>query len=256
MNGTPFAFYSNFNSLSIHPSEPQGAPSFACDPSSHEPSSRKRKNSVDDISPLVMKTRAGIGLEQEIVYDRTMTMLMAGQRRLLEEQRQREYQLAMQQQAEQKVQQQQQQQQQHISMHHTQSAHRQPQGQQYHKESPAEAMKRLFMAGKNQSSAQHPQTHAMSTGTLSASVTTLGTSTRALTFADCAGEINGCETNRIPGMKDRYQALITPCTLCRRPQCQFCAVNCAACQEMTCRACCIASYDKPEVEHHCHGCLG
>lgn len=30
--------------------------------------SLKRKSSYDDISPLAMKTRTGIGLEEEIVY--------------------------------------------------------------------------------------------------------------------------------------------------------------------------------------------
>ncbi|KAF9574281.1 hypothetical protein EC968_007050 [Mortierella alpina] len=76
-------------------------------------------------------------------------------------------------------------------------------------------MRRLFTAGKNQSSAQNPQNSSTSTGAVSASTTAsmMGTPTGTLTFADCAGEINGCETNQIPGMKDRYQAVITPCTL-------------------------------------------
>ncbi|KAG0348562.1 hypothetical protein BG004_004807 [Podila humilis] len=61
--------------------------------------SRKRKSSYDDISPLAMKTRTGIGLEEEIVYDRTITMMMQGQKRLLEEKRQMELEISMQTQA-------------------------------------------------------------------------------------------------------------------------------------------------------------
>ncbi|KAF9201248.1 hypothetical protein BGZ49_008530 [Haplosporangium sp. Z 27] len=106
------------------------------------PSSRKRKSSYEDISPLVMKTRAGVGLEQEIVYDRTMTMMMRGQRKLLEEQRQRlpQEQLYQTQDPQMYIQQQQQQ-----------------QAPSQHKESSAEAMRRLFMFGKSQSPVQHSQ---------------------------------------------------------------------------------------------------
>ncbi|KAI8602892.1 hypothetical protein EDD21DRAFT_370631 [Dissophora ornata] len=192
--------------------------------------SLKRKSSHEDISPLVMKTRTGIGLEEEIVYDRTMTLMIEGQKRLLEEERQRQYHEQMQHQSQQQAYSQQQPQQ-SVSL------------QQQPKESPAEAMRRLFMFGKSQQPlAPHP-------GTVQHHQQTIH-----MSFADCAGEINGCETNRIPGMRDRHQAVIGPCTFCQRPQCQFCAVHCTACQEFFCRSCCVPSYDKSEVEYHCPGC--
>ncbi|KAF9317660.1 hypothetical protein BG003_000480 [Podila horticola] len=96
--------------------------------------SLKRKSSYDDISPLAMKTRTGIGLEEEIVYDRTITMMMEGQRKLLEEQRLRELEINMQRQA--------------------QLGHQQHLHQQHNKASASEALKRLFMVGK-----QHPTQH-------------------------------------------------------------------------------------------------
>ncbi|KAG0320789.1 hypothetical protein BGZ99_004295 [Dissophora globulifera] len=60
----PFTFYGNLQSPSIHNaySLPQGQEQQTGG------GSRKRKSSYEDISPLVMKTRTGIGLEQEIVY--------------------------------------------------------------------------------------------------------------------------------------------------------------------------------------------
>ncbi|KAF9110282.1 hypothetical protein BGX27_006579 [Mortierella sp. AM989] len=111
----------HFDSLSIqHPNSTSQADS----------SSRKRKSSYEDISPLVMKTRSGIGLEEEIVYDRTMTLMIQGQRRLLEEQRQREIQEQL--------------------LQHQQQSHLHHQQQPTHRESSAEAVRRLFMFGKSQ----------------------------------------------------------------------------------------------------------
>ena len=146
------------------------------------------------------------------LLDRTMTMMMAGQRRLVEEQRRREHQQTLQQQ--QHRQQQQQQQQQQSSSQRGNSA---------------DALRRLFMVGKNQLQGQQSQHTQPQTQP----------EAPQLSFANCAGEINGCEMNRIPGMGDRYQAMIRPCTFCGRPECQFCAVNCASCEEMSCRACSV-----------------
>ncbi|KAG0027732.1 hypothetical protein BGZ81_005342 [Podila clonocystis] len=165
-----------------------------------------------------MKTRTGIGLEEEIVYDRTITIMMEGQRKLLEEQRLRELEINMQRQAQ---------------LNHQQHLH-----QQQNKASASEALKRLFMVGK-----QHPTQHVQQQECTSS----------GYTFADCAGEINGCETYRIPGMRDR-QAFIAVCTFCLRPQCQFCAIRCTRCQELSCRACSVASYEHSDVEYFCSGC--
>lgn len=208
-NHTPFSFQNQFSPLP--PSSIYNTPSSQ---------SLKRKSSYDDISPLAMKTRAGIGLEEEIVYDRTITMMMEGQRKLLEEQRLRELEANMQRQAQ---------------LEHQQHLH-----QQHNKASASEALKRLFMVGKhNSTSQQHIQQQ--------------GRTDSGHTFADCAGEINGCETYRIPGMRDR-QAFIAACTFCQRPQCQFCAVRCTRCQELSCRACSVASYEHSDVEYFCSGC--
>ncbi|KAK3839544.1 MAG: hypothetical protein JOS17DRAFT_190304 [Linnemannia elongata] len=244
-NNTPFTFHSHFDSLSLQNQLPPSASVFqgnnqygtGAESGGGGGGSRKRKSSYEDISPLVMKTRSGIGLEEEIVYDRTMTMMMAGQRRLLEEQRQREHQLALQ--PQQHLQQQQQQQQQHLQLQQQQQ-----QSSPSQRGSSADALRRLFMVGKSQSQGQQPQ-H-----------TQLQAQPEApqLSFANCAGEINGCEVNRIPGMRDRYQAVIRPCTFCGRPECQFCAVNCAACEEMSCRACSVSSYEKSDVEFFCPNC--
>jgi hypothetical protein len=233
-HNAPFSFHCHFDSLTLeHPT------------STGQSDSRKRKSSYEDISPLVMKTRSGIGLEQEIVYgnistyiwaknrselrlsysniistDRTMTLMMQGQRRLLEEQKQREQQ-------EQLLLQQQQQQQQQFHV-------------QAQKESSAEAMRRLFMFSKGQftaSSSLQPPSQPTSDPDASQIAPILPVNVLP-TFSDCAGEINGCETNRIPGMRDRYQAVIEPCSRCQRPQCQFCAVNCSSCQAFSCRTCC------------------
>ncbi|KAG0069118.1 hypothetical protein BGZ90_000321 [Linnemannia elongata] len=229
-NNTPFTFHSHFDSLSLQNQLPPSASIFqgssqygtGAESGGGGGGSRKRKSSYEDISPLVMKTRSGIGLEEEIVYDRTMTMMMAGQRRLLEEQRQREHQLALQQQQTlHQLQQQQQQQQHHLHLQQQQQQSASPQ-----KGSSADALRRLFMVGKNQSQEQQPQAQPQ-------------TQPEAPSFSNCAGEINGCEVNRIPGMRDRYQAMIRPCTFCGRPECQFCAVNCATCEEMSCRACSV-----------------
>ncbi|KAK3820380.1 MAG: hypothetical protein J3Q66DRAFT_336977 [Benniella sp.] len=219
-NHTPFAFHSQYDPSSFQQHYSQD---------SHA-GSRKRKNSCEDVSPLVMKTRTGIGLEQEIVYDRTITMMMQGQRRLLEEERQQAL-----------VQQQQQQQ--------------QPSPLRANRESSAEAMRRLFMFNKSQSapaSTQPSFQHSLAPD----DATAVSAPGRTWTFADCAGETNGCETSRVPGMQGRYQAMITPCTFCRRPQCQFCAVQCTSCQELSCRSCSAPSYEKSHVEYYCSGCRG
>lgn len=144
--------------------------------------------------------------------DRTITMMSEGQSRFLAEQKQRE--LLEQQQ---------------LLQQHAYIQQQQNYQQIQKRESQAEAMRRLFMVGKKPPSQdQHPPTYNTALN---------GT---GHTFADCAGEINGCETNKIPGMRDRYQAAINPCTFCQRPQCQFCIVPCASCQEPSCRACCFA----------------
>jgi len=57
-NHTPFTFHSQYDPSSFQQHYSQD---------SHA-GSRKRKTSCEDVSPLVMKTRTGIGLEQEIVY--------------------------------------------------------------------------------------------------------------------------------------------------------------------------------------------
>ncbi|KAG0379682.1 hypothetical protein BGX24_012132 [Mortierella sp. AD032] len=62
-NTTPFTFHSHFDSLSLQNQLPPSATAGGG-------GSRKRKSSYEDISPLVMKTRSGIGLEEEIVYGR------------------------------------------------------------------------------------------------------------------------------------------------------------------------------------------
>ncbi|GJJ75309.1 apoptosis regulatory protein Siva [Entomortierella parvispora] len=189
--------------------------------------SRKRKSSYEDISPLFTKTRSGIGLEEEIVYDRTITMMAQGQSRFLAEQKQKELE-----------------EQQQLRLQQEQLRQQKYQ-QSQQRESQADAMRRLFMVGKRAplQNQYPPSNNPALNGT-------------GHTFADCAGEINGCETNKIPGMRDRYQAAITPCTFCQRPQCQFCIVQCASCQEPSCRACCFASYEKSEVEFFCQGCRG
>ncbi|KAG0361351.1 hypothetical protein BG005_008499 [Podila minutissima] len=206
-NHTPFSFQNQFSQLP--PSNMYDTPS----------QSLKRKSSYDDISPLAMKTRTGIGLEEEIVYDRTITMMMEGQRKLLEEQRLRELEINTQRQ---------------VQLDHQHHLH-----QQRDKGSASEALKRLFMVGKQHNHTQRIQQHEHTSS--------------GYTFADCAGEINGCETYRIPGMRDR-QAFIVACTFCQRPQCQFCAVRCTRCQELSCRACSVASYEHSDVEYFCSGC--
>ncbi|ORZ06828.1 hypothetical protein BCR41DRAFT_360757 [Lobosporangium transversale] len=141
-----------------------------------------------------------------------MTLMMQGQKRLLEEEKQRE------QEERQKLLQQQQAQ--HQQLNTT-------------KESSSEAMRRLFMFNKE--NAQTPSSNqAQSFQSLNP------VQPSAMTFADCTGEINGCETSRIPGMCERYQAVIRSCTFCQRLQCQFCIIQCATCLEPSCRACCIA----------------
>ena len=151
-----------------------------------------------------------------------MTMMTEGQARYLaEQQRQREYAKQLQQQQKPQMQQQEQQQQQLEYQRHQQQIQQ--------KESQAEAMRRLFMVGKRATSPPTPQPGQYASS-----------SSGGYTFADCAGEINGCETNKIREMRDRYQAVVTPCTFCQRPQCQFCLVQCASCQEPSCRACCFA----------------
>ncbi|KAF9546140.1 hypothetical protein EC957_010126 [Mortierella hygrophila] len=74
-NNTPFTFHSHFDSLSLQNQLPASASVFqgnsqygAGAESGGRGGSRKRKSSYEDISPLVMKTRSGIGLEEEIVY--------------------------------------------------------------------------------------------------------------------------------------------------------------------------------------------
>lgn len=228
-NHSPFSFQNQLSPLP--PSNMYNTPGSQ---------SLKRKSSYDDISPLAMKTRTGIGLEEEIVYgniiwlegiqecdttrrylaranrfldfarclqlDRTITMMMEGQRKLLEEQRLRELETNMQRQAQ---------------LEHQQHLHH-----QHNKASASEALKRLFMVGKHNPTPQQYLQQQGHTGS-------------GHTFADCAGEISGCETYRIPGMRDR-QAFISACTFCQRPQCQFCAVRCTRCQELSCRACSVA----------------
>ncbi|KAI8349710.1 hypothetical protein B0O80DRAFT_138391 [Mortierella sp. GBAus27b] len=123
-------------------------------------------------------------------------------------------------------------------------------------ESSADAMRRLFMFKKNQPTSASSTTTFLSDAQHRAPSTDQTEAGSSWTFADCTGEINGCETSRVPGMQSRYQAVITPCIFCRRFQCQFCAVNCASCQEISCRSCSVASYEKPHVEHFCYGCRG
>ncbi|KAI7828234.1 hypothetical protein BC939DRAFT_443982 [Gamsiella multidivaricata] len=232
-NNTTFTFHSHMDSFPVqHFASSEG----------NQAGPRKRKSSYEDISPLVMKTRSGIGLEQEIVYDRTMTLMMQGQRRLLEEQKQKE-------------------QQEHELLLQQQQYQKQQQLQALaQKESPAEAMRRLFAFSKAQPSSQQQQQQHLPFHSQVAPYQNSGFPTsavplaRAWTFSDCAGEISGCETSRIPGMRDRYQALIDSCSICQRPQCQFCAVNCLSCQAFACRACCVTSYEKSDVEHYCRAC--
>ncbi|KAF9099826.1 hypothetical protein BGX23_011426 [Mortierella sp. AD031] len=70
-NPPPFTFHSHFDSLSLQNPLPPSAMVFGGGGGeSAEGGSRKRKSSYEDISPLVMKTRSGIGLEEEIVYGR------------------------------------------------------------------------------------------------------------------------------------------------------------------------------------------
>lgn len=75
-NNTPFTFHSHFDSLSLQNQSPPSASIFqgssqygtGAESGGGGGGSRKRKSSYEDISPLVMKTRSGIGLEEEIVY--------------------------------------------------------------------------------------------------------------------------------------------------------------------------------------------
>jgi len=60
-NHSPFSFQNQFSPLP--PSNMYNTPGSQ---------SLKRKSSYDDISPLAMKTRTGIGLEEEIVYGNIM----------------------------------------------------------------------------------------------------------------------------------------------------------------------------------------
>ncbi|KAF9927003.1 hypothetical protein FBU30_003571 [Linnemannia zychae] len=198
-NSAPFTFHIHIDSQSLRNQLPQSANNFSGNTlyngeGEHSGGGRKRKSSYEDISPLAMKTRTGIGLEEEIVYDRTMTMMMAGQKRLQKEQEQL-------QQQQQQFQQQQLQIQQQI---HQQQLQIQQQG------SSADALCRFFMVGKNQAHSNSSPSRI--------------SEQQAPTFADCAGEFNGCETNKVPGMRDRYQAIIRPCTFCGRPECQFCVL--------------------------------
>ena len=76
-NNVPFTFHSHFNSLSLqNPVHPSPAAAFQTnhyEGGGDSGGSRKRKSSYEDISPLVMKTRSGIGLEEEIVYGMNAT---------------------------------------------------------------------------------------------------------------------------------------------------------------------------------------
>ena len=60
-HNTPFTFYGSLQYPDL--SSSQGAQQAG--------GSLKRKSSYEDISPLVMKTRTGIGLEEEIVYGKS-----------------------------------------------------------------------------------------------------------------------------------------------------------------------------------------
>jgi hypothetical protein len=125
----------------------------------------------------------------------------------------------------------QQQEQQQQQLQHVHQLQQQDQQTASQRGSSADALRRLFMVGKNQAQqTQHTQHQPQPDVT-------------PMSFANCAGEINGCEVNKIPGMRERYQAVIRPCTFCGRPECQFCAVNCAFCEEMSCRACSAPRYD-------------
>jgi hypothetical protein len=83
-NSTPFTFHSQFDSLSLQNQLPpsatvfQGSNQYSTGASGGQEAgggSRKRKSSYEDISPLVMKTRSGIGLEEEIVFGKKLPRL-------------------------------------------------------------------------------------------------------------------------------------------------------------------------------------
>ncbi|KAF9437020.1 hypothetical protein BGZ76_002221 [Entomortierella beljakovae] len=175
MNNSHFTFQGQFDSH--YNLTPNGDQSGLC--------SRKRKSSYEDISPLVMKTRSGIGLEEEIVYDRTITLMMQGQRRLQEEQRMQSQ----------------------LQQHQHSLQQPQVEAQPTHRESSADAMKRLFMFSKSQSPTQHNQRPQN---------TPQVTNNGLPTFADCAGEINGCETNRIPRDLNANSVLSSVCLVKNR----------------------------------------